>query len=618
MSRQRSTCAGSYPVGCVRERGAGPRAHFGKRDAAATVTRMETAPPVKPAHVKEVSVRSVVCALAVAVVIGASYPYVVLKLGFGPNISVVAAFFGFLALGLVSKTYNRWENNLVQTAGTAAGQIAFLVWLLAAFDMLRADASTGFTVQLSTWHVFLWFSTAGILGVLLAVPLRKYYIEDEKLPFPDGMAAGEALILLDSRGKGAKQAVQAMFAALLISGVVKVLTHLEKLKEMIAISFNRFSGVTGVGVSLELLALGSGMIIGLRVCASMLLGLIVSWIVAPVLLADAGIIAEGAKKADILLWVMWPATGLLVAGGLTALALHWRSLVRSFSGLSSAASKTGDFPLRWVIAGSLAAATALVAIQYTILGTPVWQSVLAIVLSLPLMLVAMRVLGETNWGPISTMTNVMQAMFGAISPGDMRATVVSSGITGSVAAESEGLMQDYKAGHMIGSTPRVLTWMQLAAIPFGALALAFAYPALVAEYGLGGEKGLSSPISVRWVGFAKVLSQGFSAIHPSAVWGIGIGAALGVVLTLLEQNRRWRPYVPSPTGVGIGMLVPASTVATMFLGALLDWIWRKLSPATAERISVPVATGLIAGEALLAVLIPAVAALTAWASSLGS
>ncbi len=51
---------------------------------------------------------------------GASYPYIVLKLGFGPNVSVVAAFFGYLALGIVFKDYNRWENNIVQTAGTAA------------------------------------------------------------------------------------------------------------------------------------------------------------------------------------------------------------------------------------------------------------------------------------------------------------------------------------------------------------------------------------------------------------------------------------------------------------------------------------------------------------------
>ena len=83
--------------------------------------------PEKPPHVREFSPRSILVGLLVALVIGASYPYMVLKFGFGPNISVVSAFFGFLALGLFSRTYNRWENNVVQTAGTTAGQIAFLL-----------------------------------------------------------------------------------------------------------------------------------------------------------------------------------------------------------------------------------------------------------------------------------------------------------------------------------------------------------------------------------------------------------------------------------------------------------------------------------------------------------
>ena len=101
--------------------------------------------PQKPAHIREFTPRSIVVGLLVALVIGASYPYVVLKFGFGPNISVVSAFFGFLALGLFSKNYNRWENNIVQTAGTTAGQIAFLCWLLAASTCSppsRAAAST--------------------------------------------------------------------------------------------------------------------------------------------------------------------------------------------------------------------------------------------------------------------------------------------------------------------------------------------------------------------------------------------------------------------------------------------------------------------------------------------
>jgi uncharacterized oligopeptide transporter (OPT) family protein len=83
-----------------------------------------------------------------------------------------------------------------------------------------------------------------------------------------------------------------------------------------------------------------------------------------------------------------------------------------------------------------------------------------------------------------------------------------------------------------------------------------------------------------------------------------VGAAVGVVLTLLEQRKSWRKWVPSPTGMGTGMIIPASTIVTMFVGALLDWIWSKLGSASHARFSIPIAAGLIAGEALVAVIIP--------------
>ena len=142
-------------------------------------------PAVRPAGAAELTVRSLITAVVVAAVIGGSYPYIVLKLGFGPNISVVSAFFGYLALGIAFKNFNRWENNIVQTAGTSAGQTAFLCVIMAAFDLLRMDPTTGFTFQLTPLHSFLWLTTAGILGVLLSVPMRQHFVVDEKLTFAD-------------------------------------------------------------------------------------------------------------------------------------------------------------------------------------------------------------------------------------------------------------------------------------------------------------------------------------------------------------------------------------------------------------------------------------------------
>jgi len=576
---------------------------------------LEPIAPEKPPGLREFSPRSVAVGLLVALVIGAAYPYIVLKFGFGPNISVVSAFFGFLALGLFSKSYNRWENNMVQTAGTTAGQIAFLAWLLAAFDLLAAEPGSGFDVHLTRLQTWIWLSASGILGVILAVPLRKHFIEDEKLPFADGIAAGETLIMLDSRGPQARKSAFSMVGALLFSGLVFLGAQLRWFVETVVVHVNRFSAKTGVGFGISLLNIGSGMIIGLRITTSMLIGAVLAWVVAPLWLLDHGYIGDSSRRVDILLLIMWPAVGVLVAGGLSALLLRWRVLMKTFQSLSASGSGSGDLPLRWVWIGGAASAVLLIAVQSRFFGTPVWHSVIAIALSIPLGLVALRVLGETNWGPISTMTNLMQALFGAIAPGDLRASMVSSGITGAVAAESEGLMQDYKVGDMVRSTPRILTYMQLLAVPVGALALAFMYPILRDMYGISGEGAqLSSPTSQRWVGFAKIVTQelsGSGTMSPEAAarlsWmkvSFSVGALIGVALTLLEQRKAWRSFVPSPSGIGIGMLIPISAVATMFVGALGDKIWEKASPASHERYSIPIASGCIAGEALVAVAIP--------------
>ena len=564
----------------------------------------------KPAHIREFTPRSVAVGLLVAVVIGASYPYVVLKFGFGPNISVVSAFFGFVALGLFSKSYNRWENNIVQTAGTTAGQIAFLCWLLAAFDLMAAEPGSGFDVHLTTSQTWIWLSVSGLLGVFLAVPLRKHLIEDENLPFPDGIAAGETLIMLDSHGPQARKSAYAMMSSLAISGLTFLATTMLWIRDAIPVVVNAFSARVGLGFGVSLLSIGSGIIIGLRISASMLIGALIGWVLMPPWLLERGLIAADARRVDILLTIMWPAIGMMIAGGLSGLLLRWRVLLKTFHDMTASTATSEDLSLRWVFIGGGVCAILMIAVQRVFFGTPIWHSLFGIALALPLGLVGLRVLGETNWGPISAMTNLTQAVFGVIAPGDLRATMVSSGITGAVAAESEGLMQDFRAGAMIHSTPRILTYMQLIAVPVGAIALALMYPLLRDTYGIIGEHAqLLSPTSQRWVGFAKLVTQDLNAAGATArvAWmknSLIVGAVIGVVLTILEQRKDWRKFIPSPTGMGIAMLIPINAVTVIFLGAALDTIWSKASPPSHRRYSIPIASGLIAGEALVAVIIP--------------
>jgi uncharacterized oligopeptide transporter (OPT) family protein len=561
---------------------------------------------VKPAGIRELTPRAIFCGLIVAAVMGASYPYVVLKLGFGPNVSVVSAFLGYLALGVAFKNFNRWENNIVQTAGTAGAQTAFMCVLLAAFDMLAARPGASFSLVMSPLQSFAWLSTAGLLGVLLAVPMRQHFIVDERLTFPDGVAAGETLIALDGEGPDARHAARALGVAGLASAAVMLMTedaHVLNWFSSVTLLGTAVTMAAGVGINWSLLSLGSGMLVGLRINVSMLLGVVIGWIILPYALLHYGVLVPGFSRNDVLLWGMWPGTGLLIASGLAALALRWDVLARTFTNLSTGRSDASSFPLAWTAIGVALSATALIVVQKVSLGLDVWLTVVAILLSLPLMLVGLRALGETNWGPISQLTNTMQAIFGAIVPGNLVANMLASGTTGTIAVESEALMQDYKAGYMVGSTPKYLTIMQLLATPVGAAAVSWMYPLLRSTYGIVGDNaGLTSPISRRLAGFGEILSRGVGALPSGAVEALLVASVLGVLIAVLE--KKGFTWVPSATGVGIGMMVPAAVILVMFVGGVIEHVWRRTSPDTHEKFMAPLASGFIAGEALVAVLIP--------------
>lgn len=562
----------------------------------------------------ELTTRAIVIGLIVAMIIGCAYPYCVLKLGFGPNLSVVAAFLGFMTLVplvflLRLTDTNARENNIVQTMGTSAGQTAFMSVLLAAFDMLNAKGVFNPPIHLGTAQIFFWLCSASLLGILLAVPMRRHYIDEENLTYADGMAAGETILVLhEGREKGAgARTVKALGLGGFLSGGLTILTT--ALLWIPDTLFFPGGQPMAVGFNLSLLSFGSGLLVGFRICLGMAIGTAVSWFILPPFLFSHGMI-EGLTYAQTLRWVMWPATGLMVAGGLTSLALKWNLIVKTFrdlrGGKASDKMQQREFPMKWVVIGSLVMTVVICLVQYISMGIPVYLSFIAILLSLPLMLVGLRVLGETNWGPISALSNMMQVLFAFISPHNVPVNMSSSGLSGTIAVTSEALMQDFKAGQLIKSNPRSLTIAQLIAAPVGAMATALIYPVLRARFGIGPE-GLSSPISVKWAGFAELLTQGLKALPPGCLVGLLIGIAVGILLTLLAE--KYGHVVPSPAAIGIGMLINAAVLMTFILGGVAQLIWARSSEKTEDEFRIPLASGLIVGEAIVAVVIALWAAL---------
>src|SRR5262249_46830591 len=155
----------------------------------------------------------------------------------------------------------------------------------------------------------------------------------------DGLAAGETLLVCDSAGPVALRAALAMIAGIAASALIMTLnkdSHVFGLFESTYLIGTTAIMAMGFGVEWSLLAVGSGMLVGMRINLSMLLGTIFSWVLCPYLvpwLLGGGYFA-GAEptKKEVLFWVMWPATGMMVAGGLAGLALRWRVLARTFKG----------------------------------------------------------------------------------------------------------------------------------------------------------------------------------------------------------------------------------------------------------------------------------------------
>src|SRR5205814_222248 len=169
---------------------------------------------------------------------------------------------------------------------------------------------------------------------------------------------------------------------------------------------------------------------------------------------------------DLLRWTMWPATALMVAGGMTDLALRWRSVARALSAMpaGAAAAEDPDLSTGAIAAGSAVAAAVLVAVQHFGAGVPFWLAIAAVALSAPLLLVGTRVLGETNWAPITALAHLGQAVLAALAPGNATVNMAGSAVAGAVPASGEHMMQNFRAAHLLGARSRPIVFVQLAAV----------------------------------------------------------------------------------------------------------------------------------------------------------
>ena len=113
-----------------------------------------------------------------------------------------------------------------------------------------------------------------------------------------------------------------------------------------------------------------------------------------------------------------------------------------------------------------------------------------------------------------------------------------------------------------------------------------------------------APAAQAWMAIAKVMTGGgLSAMHPMhvtmIVWGLGLGTAMLALELLLPKQRGW---LPSATGLGLGLILPFNYPLSMFIGAVIAAIWMKKGKKSSEFYLIPIISGLIAGISIFGVL----------------
>ncbi len=573
---------------------------------------------------KQLTWRAVLMGSVLGGVLSLTNLYVGLKSGWGMGVAITACILSyaiwttFVKLGLARVPMTILENNCMQSCASSAGMSTggTLISAFAAFIIIN-----GHSLPLPL--TFAWVFFLAILGVTMAVPMKRQMINIEQLRFPSGVAAAETLHALHSHGGKGLRAAKALGIAGVLSAIDNFIhdgfAAIPKLAaystDTLCAKLNLISPTwtsRTVMFSWEPIFIASGAIMGMRVCLSILAGSIVCWMMYVPWLQHSGLIVKGGFK-ECVQWTLWPGVACMVFASLLDLILKWRISLRAFADLAKMFAPKSkaptemekiETPMAWFAIGQVVSLVAISLLAHASFNMPYWQSVVAVVMSFGLALVACRVCGETDTTPIGPMGKVTQLTFGALNPGNMNINLMSANITAGAAGSSSDLLTDLKSGYLLGANPRKQFLAQFAGIFTGTVVSVFAFSLIVTKPEVLGTEQFPAPAAQTWAAVAQALSKGFEALAEVKVWSIGVGAAIGTLLTILpvlfpKQGK----LLPSASGFGLAWIFQWYYGVMFFIGALIALAWEKKSKPSAEEYLMPVASGVMAGGALMGVAI---------------
>lgn len=568
----------------------------------------------------ELTVRAVATGMLLGALLTPCNVYSGLKIGWSFNMSIAAGLLGFglWRVGARLTGARRWdlhENNISQTAASSSASIISggLVAPIPALALL--------TGQTLAWPLLaLWVFAVSVLGVVVAAGLRNQMLLRENLPFPAGVATAETIREIHSHGVEAASRLRTLLTSAAVAGGIKLLNAAVSLPRLgpafILPGFGAAKSGTAANLGFlidpSLLMVGFGVIVGLRVGISLLLGAVMAWAVLGPAVVAAGWVPPGPDDpraswfAVLVEWLLWPGVTLMVVSALTAFAI---SLLRMARRRRAKATGDGEPPVLSRRAFGFALVVTLLlacAAQVGLFGIGLVEAVLAVLLSYVLAIVAARVSGETGITPIGAMGKITQLAFGAISPGNVTANLMSANVTGGAAGQCADLLHDLRTGEIIGATPRFQVVAQVFGVLTGSLVGSLVYLVLIPDpRGMLITPEWPAPAVAVWKAVAEVLAQGIDTIPEGAVPAMVVAAALGFALALAEKllPERLARFVPSAPAIGLAFVIPAWNSISMFLGGLIGAVAGIVAPEWSSRRLVALAAGLVAGESLVGVML---------------
>lgn len=558
---------------------------------------------------------------AIGALIAVSIGYAALILGFSIEGSELAAILGWGVLRGVMRRNSILENNINQTIASAVnGASSGIMFTLPALFILakREELSSVANFDVNSVLLLILASVTGcILGLAFVIPLRKQMIDFDRLAFPGGIAVAT---ILKSPGAGIKKAVLLLGGALVSAAagcyVLFVLKGEDSWDLGTRINADPMFNLT---VFLSIMTIGVGFLSGKGGFWFGAGGFICYWILSPLLskygaapvtewVSDPSFMRDGSKALGNPGLFKPTGIGMLIGAALGGIVMAFPLIMSAVRSMNNAGRKSKDgkaivsdeMPISLLYLAIVLGGMALVGIAYTSATEMTWSLALLMAGLGTLWVwiagvIVSECVGRTNWSPLSGMTLIAVTIVVLIVKNSMSpAAAVFSSMAVGVAiclaiSQASDMMLDLKSGYLTGATPRSQQYAQFIGAWLGPCIVIFMLIVLHNEYEIGSKK-LPAPQ-------AATLATVIEGIMVENVpdYRYTAGAGLGLLLAMSGLGG-------IGVLIGLGFYMPFAIVLTYTIGNILRLCSDSLlGKRFSEEVGIPIAAGLIVGEALVGV-----------------